>query len=125
MFVGPQLAILLNCTILTGLGRTRSEIVVSAVQPSVVDTDNFISYTESTNDILSGILKLGSAAEVELTEAKVLAFSVFRIVQLNTGTPLDNVELVTPIVRFFEEHIVAPPTIANTGFGAGSTTIVF
>ena len=95
------------------------------MQPSVVDTDNFISYTESTNDVLSGILKLGSAAELELTEANVLAFSAFRIVQLNTGKPLDNVELVTPIVRFFEEHIVAPPTIANTGFGAGNTTIGF
>jgi hypothetical protein len=125
MLVAPQLAILLTCTILSGLGRTRSEIVVSAVQPSVVDTDNFISYTESTNDILSGILKLGSAAELELIEANVLAFRVFRIVQLNTGTPLDKVVLVTAIARFFEEHTVAPPTIANTGFGAGSTTIGF
>ena len=124
-FVAPQLAVLLNTILLWGLGWTRIKIEVSAIQPSVVETVNLISYTESTNDILSGILKLGCATDLTLAEANVFEIPVFLIVQLYIGIPFATVWLITPTVKFFEAHLVAPPTIVNKGFGVGFTIIGF
>ena len=121
----PQSARLLSTILLLGLGCIRRLITVSAIHPSVVVTDNFISYTESTKEVLSGIRKLGCGAVLELTVAKVFTDPVLRIDQLYCGIPLATDTLLTPIVKSFEEHIVPPPTSENIGFGAGCTRIDF
>ena len=91
----------------------------------MVVTINFISYTESTKEVLSGIRKLGCVAVVELTVAKVFTDPVLRIDQLNCGIPLATDTLLTRIVKSFEEHIALPPTTENIGFGAGCKRIDF
>ena len=55
----PQLATLFNIIVLLGLGCMLIAIVVSDTQPSILVAVSFISYTESTSDVLSGIPKFG------------------------------------------------------------------